>query len=80
MSGWRKEYKGKGVDGGNLELQMKTLLAFSTPQVPFYNGYEALDVKSPSVGDNRPLRLGKPTKPDQGKPSCNVKAASSKKG
>ena len=59
---------------------MKTLLAFSTPQVPFYNGYEALDVKSPSVGDNRPLRLGKPTKPDQGKPSCNVKAASSKKG
>lgn len=65
MSGWRKEYKGKGVDGGNLELQMKTLLAFSTPQVPFYNGYEALDVKSPSVGDNRPLRLGKPTKPFQ---------------
>lgn len=62
-----------------LELQIKTLLTCSTIQVPLYNGYEALDVKSPSVGDNRPLRLDKPTKPNLGKPSCNIKAASSKK-
>lgn len=50
-----------------LELQMKILLACSTLQVLLYNGYEALDVKSLSVGDNRPLRLDKSTKPNQGK-------------
>jgi len=57
-------------------LPGKRLCAHSTPEIPLYNKYEALDVKCPSGGDKNPFALEKSTKPRSENPSPSFKVVS----